>query len=578
MGRFVVPWHQRYYDWTERDVRALLADIKEAVSEQRRCYFVGAVIVVEREGHTWEINDGQQRMVTVSLICAAFCRRFARATQDAQREALALRMLFALSNGAVCSLDEAEHYIPRIEPPVNDRVAYRQMIRGNDIGTTGKLALAWQAINAFLGSSNEGNWWEAYFDYICNHLELACLSVPWEIDPNSVFETINCRGRPLDDIDLIRNFLYSHFNALEETQRRETVHDNLERIGQVFSRIKNSNKAEAYVRCRMQCWFGFLSKDTLYREVRRKIRNESETQQWRDNPSNLVFELSKNIARPEDLELYRRISSPTAGPEFVAKFEATSMTTNSPRNLTIFLRELKDYSVTHTLVFALMEKYVHEADGTKKRKVARLANKNLRRLASFVLRTAFVAPKFEPSHFEKHFAEFAATISQSGSIPDGEFAEFLRDRDRAEYNVLDDRNFETIMSTIHMRGNNKIKSLLLGINRAGGPDAVLLRSEHCSVEHVLPTADEHWQGWQGFDSVDPRDWVHRIGNLTLMARGDNKPSGKFNKSFEKKVAVYQESSVAITREIAARDSWSPCEVTQRQEKIAKQAVKVWLFW
>lgn len=576
-GRYGVPWHQRYYDWTEHDVRALLDDIDDAVKENRRCYFVGAVIVVERESDTWEINDGQQRMVTISLVCAALCRRFARETQDSQREALALRMLFNLSNVGVCSLDDAERYSPRIDPPVYDRVAYRQMIRGNDIGTTGKLALAWQAINEFLGTTNEGSWWEDYFDYIREHVEVACLSVPPEIDPNSVFETINCRGKPLDDIDLIRNLIYSHFNAQDEKQRRDTVHHNLERIGELFSRMRNSNKAEEYVRCRMQCRFGFLSKDALYREVREKIREESATPQWQHNPSDLVFELTKNISRPEDLELYRRISSPTASPEFIAKFEAISKTTNSPRNLTVFLRELKDYSVTYTLIFSLMEKYVHETDGRRKKRVARLANKNLSRLASFVLRTAFVAPKFEPSRFEKHFADFAAVISQSGDIPDHEFAAFLRDRDRSEYNVLDDKNFETIMSTNFMRGNNKIKSLLLGINRIGGPDAVLLRSDHCSVEHILPAADEHWQGWPEFDSEDPRDWVHRIGNLTLTARGDNKPSGKFNKSFARKVEIYQESGISITRAIAARDSWSPDEITLRQQKIAKQAVRVWSF-
>ena len=84
-GRFEVPWHQRYYDWDEKDVRALLQDIEEAVNEKRRCYFVGAVIVVEVADDMWEINDGQQRMVTVSLICAALCRRFAEETRHSQR-------------------------------------------------------------------------------------------------------------------------------------------------------------------------------------------------------------------------------------------------------------------------------------------------------------------------------------------------------------------------------------------------------------------------------------------------------------------------------------------------------------
>ena len=576
-GRFHVPWHQRYYDWAAEDVRALLLDIEEAIREKRRCYFLGAVILVEKENGIWEINDGQQRMVTVSLICAALCRRFAEEILDSQREGLALRILFNLHSGGVWSLTEAEHYEPRVRPPLDDRVRYSLMVRGNTIGTNGKLTTAWRIIDEFLGSVNQERRWQEYFDYIREHLEVACLTVPRDIDPNAVFETINCRGKALDQLDLIRNFIYSHFNSANEEQRRDTVHHNLERIRQVFPTTKSTRKAEDYVRCRMQCRFGYLPKDTFYRDVRRTVREQATIARWRTRPNDLVFELAREIARPEDLELYHRLTVPSASPEFLREFEAKSGTTRSPRNLTVFLRELKAYTVTYTLVFALMSKYVHEPDGRKRRRVARLVNRNLSRLASFVLRTAFVAPKFEPSHFERRFADFASQISKSSEIPDQEFANFLRECDKSEHNVLDDANFEAYMITAQMRGNQKIKSLLLGVNRVGRPDAVLLNEATCSVEHVLPTGDGHWQGWTEFSNVDPSDWAHRIGNLTLMAKVDNKPGTKFNGSFAKKVDAYRDSSVAITRELADVDTWSPDAIGRRQKTIAARAVQVWSF-
>ncbi len=117
-GRFTVPWHQRYYDWAVSNTQALLLDIDESIKEKRRCHFLGAVLLVETEKGRWEINDGQQRMVTVSLICAALCRRFAQETQDSQREGQALRMLFHLDGSGVWSLDQAEHYEPRIQTTV----------------------------------------------------------------------------------------------------------------------------------------------------------------------------------------------------------------------------------------------------------------------------------------------------------------------------------------------------------------------------------------------------------------------------------------------------------------------------
>ena len=575
-GRFEVPWHQRYYDWDEKDVRALLLDIEEAVNEKRRCYFVGAVIVVEVADGMWEINDGQQRMVTVSLICAALCRRFAEETRNSQREGLALRMLFDLDSNQVSTLEHAEHYTPRIQAAENDAVQYKLMIRGNTIGTNGKLTTAWRVIDDFFGTTNEGSRWEEYFDYVRQHLEVACLSVPRDIDPNAVFETINCRGKRLDELDLIRNFIYSHFNSTNEGERRETVHKGLERIRQMFPSTKTKNKAEEYTRCRMQCRFGFLAKDNFYRDVRRTVRTHVATTRRRRRASDYVFDLATDIARREDLELYRRLTVPTASPEFLQEFEVKSRTRGSPRNLTVFLRELKEYSVTHTLVFALMSKYVDETDGRKKRRVANVVNRNLSRLASFVLRTAFVA-KFEPSHFERDFADFAAQISGSQNVADEEFAQFLRDCDRSEQNVLDDAHFQTIMTSTQMRGSQKVKALLLGINREGRPDAVVLNESNCSVEHVLPKGEEHWSGWTEFVDIDAGEWVHRVGNLTLMARGDNKPGGKFNGSFEKKAGVYAASSVAITRDIATGKSWSPMEIEHRQREIAELAVRVWHF-
>ena len=494
-------------------------DIEEALQENRPCYFVGAVILVEKENGTWEINDGQQRIITVSLIFAALCQRFALESHDSQREGLALRLLFNLHTTAVYALDQAEHYRPRVNPPLNDRVRYRQMIRGNTLGTNGKLTSAWRTIDDFLGTANEQCRWEQLFDYICERLEVACLTVPREIDPNSVFETINCRGKPLSQLDLIRNFLYSHFNQAHETQRRDTLHENLERISQVFPSTKSSKRAEDYVRCRLQCHFGFIPRDSFYRDVRSTIRKRTNSPKSRTDATDYVFTLAQDITKPEDLELYRRLIVPTASPEFLRQFEGNSRTTASPRNLTVFLRELKGYSVTHTLIFALLSKYVHSIDGRKRRRIARLVNKNISRLASFVLRTAFVAPKFEPSHFERRFSDFAAQLYIATHVPDNEFEEFLRECDRLEHNVLNGTKFLEAMTTAEMRGAQKIKLFLLGLNGLERPDAVLLSDTHSSVEHILPISKQHWSGWTHFAQVNPADWIHRIGNLTLTARG-----------------------------------------------------------
>ena len=570
-GQFTVPWHQRYYDWKASDVRALLHDINDAIEENRDCYFLGTIMLVETASQCWEINDGQQRMVTISLICAALCRRFPRGSQ---REGHALRILFDREANSTWTLDDAEHHHPRISPPQNDEMRYYQIIRGNTIGTNGMLTVAWTEIETFFSPMSFEKW-EQYFDFLMEKLEVTCLLVPPRIDPNAVYETINCRGKPLDDIDRIRNYLYSHFNVAGDSQRKISLHKNLEMVRIV---IPSTKKAAEYMRCHLQCRFGFLRKDRFYRDVREAIRTQRGKK--RDSVKSLAdyaFALTKEITSPESLGLFRIMTATSPDPDFIRAFEIASGTTKSPRSLAVFLRELRGYTVAQPLVFAILLRYIRESDGRKKKRLAKIAYRNLSRLATFVLRTAFVAPKFEPSHFETEFSNYAKEITFATDLPDTAFADFLRGCDRSKYGVLDNFRFQSAIVEARMTGAMKIRQFLLGINGILQSDARLLNERFCSIEHVLPKSSQHWRGWTGFNLVDEADWVDRIGNLTLMGPTDNKPGPKYNGDFAKKRESYRNSGLKLTRELGEFTEWTPDTIEARQRTMAKRATDVWQF-
>jgi len=571
-GRFQVPWHQRYYDWEQNHVLELLEDIAEAVEEERNCYFLGAIILVEiKPSKLWEINDGQQRMITLSLICAALCRRFAEEAKSSQREGHAMRVLFNLGPEGIWLLDDAESYTPRISPSQNDS-NYYQMIRGKTIGTNGKLARAWEQICNFITSKNVEQC-EKYFDFLTRKLELACLQVPRNVDPNSVYETINCRGKVLEDLDLIRNYFYSHFNAEDDHEKKCSVHERLERIR---ISIPNDTRASEYMRCHLQCIFGFLRRDSLYRDMREAVSTKAKT--TKASLAENVFHLTEKVADRESLWLFSgviAVSNPD--PKFVQTFNTDCKNHNSDRSLAVFIRELIGYKVTQPLIFALLTAYLRETDGRCRKRVARIVNKNMSRLATFVLRTAFVAPKFEPSHFERKFSDFARNIMVATEVSEESFADFLRDCDRSSHNILSDSNFRRHISEVQMTGSQKIKHFLLGINSVKQNDSQILDERQCTVEHILPRSSQHWDGWAGFEGVDPKDWAHRAGNLTLLGKADNKPGTKENKSFMKKKEIFAESGFKITRGLDKYDDWTPENVRKRQSKMAQLAVRVWSF-
>ena len=71
--------------------------------------------------------------------------------------------------------------------------------------------------------------------------------------------------------------------------------------------------------------------------------------------------------------------------------------------------------------------------------------------------------------------------------------------------------------------------------------------------------------------------MHRIGNLTLLGRQDNKPGDTDNRDFFIKRDAYAKSAVQLTRDVGTCPDWSPGRISDRQKKLAARAARVWSF-
>ena len=485
-GQFEVPWHQRYYDWTPEEVQELLEDIDEAIRAGRGCYFLGAVMLVDKPSapETWEVNDGQQRMVTFSLMCARLARAFTNGA-DARREALALRVLFLLDENHTQTLEGAGSMTPRLSPPKDDQSRYNSLIRGDDVGTNGKLTAAWQVIDSHFARM-ELEQAQKVFDFMLNKLEIACLHVPGSIDPNAVFETLNARGRPLNDLDLIRNHLYSFFGEEDDRARKETVHGNLESIRQHLS----PTKMPEYVRCFFQCRYGFISSTRLYRETKKQISDE-----YGGVPSggavDYVYDLVAGFSDQERVELFRQITAPNEDNELVRRFLIDSRQRQKPRNMFVFLLELKNYKVAQPIVFALLDRYVR-ASQPDKQAVARVVHRKMQLLSSFVMRSVLVTRKFETSQFERDFSDLARRLMSAGAIESVSLKDTLRRTD--ENGVFDDQTFIRQMSEASFYNNTKAKRFLMGLAHYQQRGAIVINERRFTVEHILPASPAHLSG------------------------------------------------------------------------------------
>ena len=565
-GRFRVPWHQRHYAWTDQEVRDLLHDLKGALDADKKCYFLGSVMLLDAVGAKPQgINDGQQRLITFSMLMAALCRRFAEDPPDTGRETLALRTLFDRPENETSYLADTSQYESRIDPPRNDSGRYTQLLRGHDIGSNGLLTAAWNTIDRFIESLDRQTR-EAFFDFLMRKVEISVLTIPGDVDSNLVFETLNARGKPLGPIDLIRNWLFSYFSETDDAARLDTVRSSFENAGVILG--AKGNRVPEYFRCSLQCRYGFLKKERLYREFREQFQNVASD----GEPSDYAYDLVRGLGRRDSIELFRTIISAKPSPALEGRLPRVT----GKRSLAVLLGELQGYRVSHPLCFALLHRFISEINRANKKAVGQVVARSMKNLSSFIMRGVFVTPTFRPSRIEEALARCAKAVFTGTDI---ESLDILDDLVRCDaFDVVSDSRFIRRMTEMEMRSNTKSRRYLFGINAHQQRGSDVLREGQCSVEHVLPQSSVYWPGWVGFRDVDPAGWVYRTGNLVVISQRENRGGPDFNANFAAKKRGFSDSSPKMARDVAKKhDDWAPNTIEKRSRQLARAAANVWSF-
>ena len=574
-GRFEVPWHQRRYDWKREHVVTLLRDIDDAMKNGQDFYFLGSISLIEQKPDFWGINDGQQRMTTYALICACFARYFHEYKDSS--EASAMRVAFVIDPRETRSMRDADDLDLRLLPSQDDKSRFNLLARGKDVGSNGKLTQAWEEIEKFVSALGFEKA-KDYFKFLIEKVEVSLLTIPSTVDPNMIFETLNFRGKPLDDFDLIRNHFYSFFNHPSEEPRRETVKSNLEEILRHQLIIGNSDKTMEYARCYLQCEYGLLPKEKFYRSVRDDI--ERTIKESGKKSSDYIFNLINGMADRRYVQIFNAIARRDLNTEFIEQFNSAARQVNSKRNLKVLLDELRNYTITQPVLLALLSRYViPNLNNSTRKKMAVKVYHDIKTLNAFVMRTALVTGKFEPSHFESAFSDLAHKIFTSNSVEDLAKIDIWERLKQLSFSssILDDKIFVESLKTLEIRANDKAKSFLYAINAYIQPDAELIAYNQVTLEHILPKSAEHWDGWDKFIEDGHRFYIHRMGNLTLLNKGDNKPSKKDNANWKAKQNKLDGSSFTLNDQFSDIDDWTPAQIDARQEELARLAAKIWDF-
>jgi uncharacterized protein with ParB-like and HNH nuclease domain len=206
-NQFVVPLFQRPYTWDESRWKALWSDLIELCEDETdvpKPHFLGSIVTVPTrsvpEGVTkFLLIDGQQRLTTLQILLAAL--------RD-KSKSLAGTLAERLDKSYLVNQfeDSFDHYKLLPTQTNGDRAAFLAVIKGEAASESGsRIAKAYGWFQKKLKSRSSPDP-EKLAGIILRRLSLVSIVLDHDDNPHLIFESLNYKGEPLTQGDLIRNY------------------------------------------------------------------------------------------------------------------------------------------------------------------------------------------------------------------------------------------------------------------------------------------------------------------------------------------------------------------------------------
>jgi len=220
-ARYLMPMYQRNYAWGEGEINQLVQDVSDyqQKSNGEQTYYIGTLVVYERDDGSFEVIDGQQRFTTLSLV--ASCLK---------------RSLFP----AAKAVDMDWFTAPNIdfESRPHSMETFNALSRGVDIhrlagdaynnSIVGGYELVEKALKN-LDSLTD------FCQYLFNKVQITRVEVPKDTDLNHYFEVMNSRGEQLEKHEVVKARLMDVLNQIEDIDDRKMCTEVLNKVWEATS-------------------------------------------------------------------------------------------------------------------------------------------------------------------------------------------------------------------------------------------------------------------------------------------------------------------------------------------------------
>ncbi|MBI4310610.1 MAG: HNH endonuclease, partial [Chloroflexi bacterium] len=367
---------------------------------------------------------------------------------------------------------------------------------------------------------------------LTKHVSVVLAIASTEEIAHDVFETLNDRGIGVASEDLIRNFLVLRAPApgLDEVDKH---------MESVWS-LEPALKVEDFLRHYWLSHEGDLKSRSLYRELKTTL-----TQRKTD-----CVQFSRDLARVADI--YHRITNVEDDDLQIQRYLDAAAA-------------LKASALLPTLL-SIWD--LHESPSkTSKMKGKLLARQRrdvLRALVSLYVRHNVIG-NLESTALEEMLFPLAKEIRTSRDLKGA--------LERIRKFAPKDAEFKKAFSLAEVRRPEVARYLLRELELARRPTNELdvAQADLANLEHIYSRSPMPSNRIANMDEL-----VHRIGNLTLLAKRLNQKLG--NDQFAVKQPHYSNSDILITKELGDKSkfpTWDPLALEKRQVQFAEAAINIW---
>ncbi len=545
---FVVPKHQRQFEWTKDQWSDLWDDLQ--AGDVKESHFLGSIVVIpsDKPGvniNYFEVNDGQQRLTTILILLSAIRDQALKLGNNDFAQNIYEHYL---TSNYFDSGSMKTETVPKMVLGSLDNQQFNNICEGKNVNNPqddDHNVLECYKYFVSLLSDSELEKLEVLKNRVVDKIMIVHINVADKLNAFRLFETLNDRGLALSAVDLIKNHLLMRAsNDGEEILLNSIVEEWLE----MYQHIRDY-AVTFFFRFMLSEYSGKISATQLYEVITKRANDENWDAKYildftirLKNAAIIYSELiDANTGIPRIDRRLKDINLFEAGPSYTLLMKISPLLKNNKLEESHYLK-----------IIDLIELF-HIRWGVCGQSTSKL-NDIYNRICT---KLDIESPDEMVNIVEDEY------LASASSISDSTFHSAFQDK------------FSQPSAT-------RTKYIIWKLGNPAGE--ISLNFDEVHTEHIMPqTLSKEWEAdlesslEMDKETVEKTHVIlkNKIGNLALIKGEWNIRMS--NQVYSEKIKQYKNSEINLTKELSNKTSWTFEEIIQRSKDMADKAILIWKF-